>query len=75
MSKLIDKIKTTVKNWNNNIKINVELEKIRKFRVLVSGQFNNAGFFKITPVTRVSDLFKTVEKGYESTSKSSKKKN
>ena len=74
LSKLIDKIKTTVKNWNNNIKINVELEKIRKFRVLVSGQFNNAGFFNSTPVTRVSDLFKVVEKGYKSPLASSKKK-
>ena len=34
LKEVIKKIKSTVKNWNKNIKINVELERIRQFRVL-----------------------------------------
>ncbi len=55
--KLKNEIKRVIKTWNKNVKINVELEGIRQFRVLVTGPFSNAGYFIVTPMTRVSDLF------------------
>ena len=60
LSKSIKEIKKEIKKWNKNVKINVELEVIRQFRVLVTGQFSNAGYFVVTPLTRVSDLFEQV---------------
>ena len=60
LSKLIKEVKKEIKKWNKNVKINVELEVIRQFRVLVTGQFSNAGYFVVTPMTRVSDLFEQV---------------
>ena len=60
LKEVIKEIKSTVKNWNKNIKINVELESIRQFRVLVTGQFENAGYFNVTPMTRVSDLYNMI---------------
>ena len=38
----------------------MRLEVIRQFRVLVTGQFSNAGYFVVTPMTRVSDLFEQI---------------
>ena len=60
LKEVIKRIKSTVKIWNKKIKINVELEKIRQFRVLVTGQFENAGYFEVTPMTRLSDLFNAI---------------
>ncbi len=57
---LIEVIKKEIKSWNANVKINVELEVIREFRVLVIGQFSNAGYFIVTPMTRVSDLYEQI---------------
>ena len=56
LTQLTEEIKRQVKSWNKNVKINVELETIRRFRVLVLGQFSNAGYFVVTPMTRLSDL-------------------
>ena len=60
LKQLINEIKKEIRSWNKNVKINVELEVIRQFRVLVSGQFTNAGYFIVTPMTRVSDLFEQI---------------
>ena len=60
LTKLIKEIKKQIRSWNKNVKINVELEVIRQFRVLVTGQFSNAGYFVVTPMTRVSDLFEQI---------------
>ena len=73
LNKLIKEIRKTVKSWNKNIQINVELEKIRQFKVLVSGQFENAGFFTVTPMTRVSDLYNLVVSDYNERMKSTYK--
>ena len=70
LTNLIKEIKKSVKNWNSNIKINIELEKIRQFKVLVTGQFDNAGFFIVTPMTRVSDLYKLIVSDYNEKMKS-----
>jgi len=64
LSQLIKEIKKQIKSWNTSVKINVELEVIRQFRLLVVGQFSNAGYFIVTPMTRVSDLFNQIESEY-----------
>ena len=64
LSKLIKEINKVIKSWNKNVKINVELDEIRKFRVLVTGQFSNAGYFIVTPMTRISDLYSQIISDY-----------
>ena len=71
LSELIKEIKKQIRSWNKNIKINVELEVIRQFRVLVTGQFNNAGYFVVTPMTRISDLFEQIISDYNQRKKES----
>ena len=73
LNMLIKEIKKTVKNWNRNIQIDIELERIRQFKVLVSGQFENAGFFTVTPMTRVSDLYNNIVSDYNERMKSTYK--
>ena len=73
LNNLIKEIRKTVKNWNTNIQINIELERIRQFKVLVSGQFENAGFFTVTPMTRVSDLYNNIVSDYNEMMKSTYK--
>ena len=73
LNRLIKEIRKTVKNWNKNIQIDIELEKIRQFKVLVSGQFENAGFFTVTPMTRVSDLYNNIVSDYNERMKSTYK--
>ena len=65
LTQLTEEIKRQVKSWNKNVKINVELETIRRFRVLVLGQFSNAGYFVVTPMTRLSDLLVKINSVYE----------
>ena len=64
LSQLIKEINTAIKSWNKNVKINIALDGIRKFRVLVTGQFINAGYFIVTPMTRVSDLYSQIVSDY-----------
>ena len=61
---LIKEIKNKIKSWNSNAQVNIELEGIRKFKVLVTGQFDNAGYFVATPLTRVSDLYENLFQNY-----------
>ncbi len=64
LSQLIKEINTAIKSWNKNVKINIALDGIRQFRVLVTGQFINAGYFIVTPMTRVSDLYSQIVSDY-----------
>ena len=64
LSQLIEDITKQIKSWNSSVKVNVELEQIREFRVLVVGQFSNAGYFIVTPMTRFSDLFNQIISDY-----------
>jgi len=73
LTQLIKDIKRQIKSWNANVKINVELEVIRQFRLLVIGQFSNAGYFIVTPMTRVSDLFDQIVSEYNQKEKESVK--
>ena len=61
---LIKEIKNKIKSWNSNAQVNIELEGVRKFKVLVTGQFDNAGYFVATPITRVSDLYENIFQNY-----------
>ena len=61
---LIKEIKNKIKSWNSNAQVNIELEGVRKFKVLVTGQFDNAGYFVATPITRVSDLYENLFQNY-----------
>ena len=64
LSQLIEEITKQIKSWNASVKVNVELKQIREFRVLVIGQFSNAGYFIVTPMTRFSDLFNQIISDY-----------
>ncbi len=61
LSQLVKEIKREIRSWSTNVRINVELINIREFRVLVLGQFDNAGYFIVTPMTKVSDLFNQIK--------------
>ena len=61
LSQLVKEIKKEIRSWSTNVRINVELTNIREFRVLVLGQFDNAGYFIVTPMTKVSDLFNQIK--------------
>ena len=61
LSQLVKEIKREIRSWSTNVRINVELINIREFRILVLGQFNNAGYFIVTPMTKVSDLFNQIK--------------
>ena len=61
LSQLVKEVKRGIKSWSTNVRINVELINIREFRILVLGQFDNAGYFIVTPMTKVSDLFNQIK--------------
>lgn len=61
---LVKLIKNKIESWNSNAQVNIELEGVRQFKVLVSGQFDNAGYFIVTPITRISDLFEIIVQDY-----------
>lgn len=61
LSQLVKEVKREIKSWSTNVRINVELINIREFRILVLGQFDNAGYFIVTPMTKVSDLFNQIK--------------
>ena len=61
LSQLVKEVKKEIRSWNTNVRINVELINIREFRILVLGQFDNAGYFIVTPMTKVSDLFNQIK--------------
>ena len=61
LSQLVKEIKKEIRSWSANVRINVELINIREFRILVLGQFDNAGYFIVTPMTKVSDLFNQIK--------------
>ncbi len=75
LSQLVKEIKKEIRSWNTNVKINVELTNIREFRILVLGQFDNAGYFIVTPMTKVSDLFSQIKTEYNQKAKEAIKVN
>ena len=75
LSQLVKEIKREIRSWSTNVRINVELTNIREFRVLVLGQFDNAGYFIVTPMTKVSDLFNQIKTEYNQKAKEAIKVN
>ena len=75
LSQLVKEIKKEIRSWNTNVRINVELINIREFRILVLGQFDNAGYFIVTPMTKVSDLFNQIKTEYNQKAKEAIKVN
>ena len=56
----IQKIKAVCLNKYKNSQVNITLTNIRKFKVKVTGMHNNVGYFVVTPVTRLSELYSRV---------------
>ena len=57
LSEAFSKIKLECSKKYNNAKINLTLDKIKKFKVQIIGPIKNAGFIIANPFTRVSSLF------------------
>ena len=60
ISDTIKKIENAIKSLNRSAKIFIILSEIREFKVKVIGHLQNPGFYTITPVSRVSDLYEEV---------------
>ena len=60
LSSSIKKMKIAIQTLNRSAKIFIILSEIREFKVKVIGHLQNPGFYTVTPVSRVSDLYEKV---------------
>ena len=60
LSSSIKKMEIAIQTLNRSAKIFIILSEIREFKVKVIGHLQNPGFYTITPVSRVSDLYEEV---------------
>ena len=60
LSSSIKKMKIAIQTLNRSAKIFIILSEIREFKVKVIGHLQNPGFYTVTPVSRVSDLYEEV---------------
>ena len=60
LSNATKKIKIAIQSLNNSAKIYIILSEIREFKVKVIGHLKNPGFYTVTPVSRVSDLYEKI---------------
>ena len=60
LSSATKKIKIAIQSLNNSAKIYIILSEIREFKVKVIGHLKNPGFYTVTPVSRVSDLYEKI---------------
>jgi protein involved in polysaccharide export with SLBB domain len=60
LSRTILILEQLIHDWNQSAKVHIILAGIRKFKIKVVGHLNNPGYFTATPVSRVSDIFKTI---------------
>ncbi|MGY8763150.1 MAG: SLBB domain-containing protein [Fidelibacterota bacterium] len=60
LSSSIKKIKIVIQSLNRSAKIFIILSEIREFKVKVIGHLQNPGFYTVTPVSRVSDLYEEI---------------
>jgi protein involved in polysaccharide export with SLBB domain len=56
----IKKMKIAIQTLNRSAKIFIILSEIREFKVKVIGHLQNPGFYTVTPVSRVSDLYEEI---------------
>ena len=45
---------------NPTAKVHIQLSQMRQFKIKVIGHLRNPGYYKITPVTRVSDIYNAI---------------
>jgi protein involved in polysaccharide export with SLBB domain len=60
LSSSIKKMEIAIQSLNSSAKIFIILSEIREFKVKVIGHLQNPGFYTVTPVSRVSDLYEEV---------------
>ncbi len=72
LSSATKKIKIAIQALNNSAKIYIILSEIREFKVKVIGHLQNPGFYTVTPVSRVSDLYEEILYKLQSDSSSNK---
>ena len=56
----IDTIQSAILEANPTAKVHILLSEIREFKIKVIGQLQKPGFYTVTPVSRVSDLYKEI---------------
>ena len=60
LSSSIKKMKIVIQSLNRSAKIFIILSEIREFKIKVIGHLKNPGFYTVTPVSRVSDLYEDI---------------
>ena len=60
LSSSIKKMEIAIQALNHSAKIFIILSEIREFKVKVIGHLQNPGFYTVTPVSRVSDLYEDI---------------
>ena len=60
LSSSIKKMEIVIQSLNRSAKIFIILSEIREFKVKVIGHLQNPGFYTVTPVSRVSDLYEEI---------------
>jgi len=60
LSSSIKKMTNAIQTLNRSAKIFIILSEIREFKIKVIGHLQNPGFYTVTPVSRVSDLYEKI---------------
>ena len=60
LSNSIIKMKSAITALNQSAQVYIILSEIREFKIKVIGHLQNPGFYTVTPMTRVSDLFQEI---------------
>jgi len=60
LSTSIVKMKSAITALNQSAQVYIILSEIREFKIKVVGHLQNPGFYTVTPMTRVSDLFQEI---------------
>ena len=60
LSSSIIKMETAIQSLNHSAQVFIILSEIREFKVKVVGHLQNPGFYTVTPVSRVSDLYEDI---------------
>ena len=65
LNETIQSMESLIQLWNQNALIHITLSQIREFKIKVIGHLQNPGLYSATPVSRVSDIFETIQKETE----------
>ena len=61
LTETIKSLESMIQSWNQNARIHITLSQIREFKIKVIGHLQNPGLYSATPVSRVSDIFNTIQ--------------